>query len=108
MPWAEGGDTAPDTGHVWSLTSRQPPLQSRPRARGSRLPRESGPDPLSSPSHPTGSPGPPRDVAVTKSASELTLRWSEGHTGRAPTTGYVIEGRPSGKGGGREQCPQGG
>ncbi|XP_039734833.1 protein sidekick-1 [Pteropus medius] len=45
-----------------------------------------------------GSPGPPRDVAVTKSASELTLRWSEGHTGRAPTTGYVIEGRPSDEG----------
>nr|KAF6448698.1 sidekick cell adhesion molecule 1 [Rousettus aegyptiacus] len=45
-----------------------------------------------------GSPGPPRDVSVTKSASELTLQWSEGHAGRAPTTGYVIEGRPSDEG----------
>lgn len=50
--------------------------------------------------YPTGSPGPPRDVVVTKSASELTLQWTEGQAGRAPTTGYIIEARPSGKGGG--------
>uniref|UniRef100_A0A671F772 Sidekick cell adhesion molecule 1 n=1 Tax=Rhinolophus ferrumequinum TaxID=59479 RepID=A0A671F772_RHIFE len=45
-----------------------------------------------------GSPGPPRDVVVTKSASELTLQWTEGHAGRAPTTGYIIEARPSDEG----------
>ncbi|KAK1343614.1 hypothetical protein QTO34_016394 [Cnephaeus nilssonii] len=45
-----------------------------------------------------GSPGPPRDVLVTKSASELTLWWTEGHAGGAPTTGYVIEARPSDEG----------
>ncbi|XP_058141692.1 protein sidekick-1 isoform X1 [Dasypus novemcinctus] len=45
-----------------------------------------------------GSPGSPRDVLVTKSASELTLQWTEGHSGRAPTTSYVIEARPSDEG----------
>uniref|UniRef100_A0A8C3X7V3 Sidekick cell adhesion molecule 1 n=1 Tax=Catagonus wagneri TaxID=51154 RepID=A0A8C3X7V3_9CETA len=45
-----------------------------------------------------GSPGPPRDVSVTKSASELTLRWTEGSAGRTPTTGFVIEARPSDEG----------
>ncbi|XP_070270398.1 LOW QUALITY PROTEIN: protein sidekick-1 [Myotis yumanensis] len=45
-----------------------------------------------------GSPGPPRDVLVTKSTSELTLWWTEGHAGGAPTTGYVIEARPSDEG----------
>ncbi|XP_049758675.1 protein sidekick-1 isoform X3 [Elephas maximus indicus] len=45
-----------------------------------------------------GSPGSPRDVLVTKSASELTLQWTEGNTGSAPTTGYVIEARPSDEG----------
>lgn len=61
------------------------------------------------PALPTGSPGPPRDVLVTKSSSELTLWWTEGHAGGAPTTGYVIEARPSGKGGrrapGATRCP---
>ncbi|XP_035870614.1 protein sidekick-1 isoform X1 [Phyllostomus discolor] len=45
-----------------------------------------------------GSPGSPRDVLVTKSASELTLQWTAGNAGRAPTTGYVIEARPSDEG----------
>nr|XP_054363694.1 protein sidekick-1 isoform X2 [Mirounga angustirostris] len=45
-----------------------------------------------------GSPGSPRDVLVTKSASELTLQWVEGNAGRMPTTGYVIEARPSDEG----------
>ncbi|XP_012587400.1 PREDICTED: protein sidekick-1 isoform X1 [Condylura cristata] len=45
-----------------------------------------------------GSPGSPRDVLVTKSASDLTLQWTEGNAGRAPTTGYVIEARPSDEG----------
>nr|XP_053782234.1 protein sidekick-1 isoform X3 [Desmodus rotundus] len=45
-----------------------------------------------------GSPGSPRDVLVTKSASALTLQWTEGNAGRAPTTGYVIEARPSDEG----------
>nr|KAF6347352.1 sidekick cell adhesion molecule 1 [Pipistrellus kuhlii] len=45
-----------------------------------------------------GSPGPPRDVLVTKSTSELTLWWTEGQAGGAPTTGYVIEARPSDEG----------
>ncbi|KAF0882889.1 SDK1 protein, partial [Crocuta crocuta] len=45
-----------------------------------------------------GSPGSPRDVSVTKSTSELTLQWTEGSAGRTPTTGYVIEARPSDEG----------
>ncbi|XP_063127931.1 protein sidekick-1 isoform X2 [Rattus norvegicus] len=45
-----------------------------------------------------GSPGSPRNVLVTKSASELTLQWTEGNTGNTPTTGYVIEARPSDEG----------
>ncbi|XP_055266376.1 protein sidekick-1 isoform X2 [Moschus berezovskii] len=45
-----------------------------------------------------GSPGSPRDVSVTKSTSELTLHWTEGRAGRTPTTGYVIEARPSDEG----------
>ncbi|XP_010844106.1 PREDICTED: protein sidekick-1 [Bison bison bison] len=45
-----------------------------------------------------GSPGSPRDVSVTKSTSELTLHWTEGQAGRTPTTGYVIEARPSDEG----------
>ncbi|XP_078296214.1 protein sidekick-1 isoform X2 [Panthera onca] len=45
-----------------------------------------------------GSPGSPRDVSVSKSASELTLQWTEASAGRTPTTGYVIEARPSDEG----------
>ncbi|XP_006504775.1 protein sidekick-1 isoform X1 [Mus musculus] len=45
-----------------------------------------------------GSPGSPRNVLVTKSASELTLQWTEGNAGTTPTTGYVIEARPSDEG----------
>ncbi|XP_006889806.1 PREDICTED: protein sidekick-1-like [Elephantulus edwardii] len=45
-----------------------------------------------------GSPGSPRDISVTKSSSELTLQWTEGSTGTTPTTGYVIEARPSDEG----------
>lgn len=50
-----------------------------------------------SPFLPTGSPGSPRDILVTKSASELTLQWTEGKAGYTPTMGYIIEARPSGK-----------
>ncbi|XP_048186046.1 protein sidekick-1 isoform X1 [Perognathus longimembris pacificus] len=45
-----------------------------------------------------GSPGSPRDIVITKSSSELTLQWSEGNAGNTPTTGYVIEARPSDEG----------
>ncbi|XP_007941083.1 protein sidekick-1 [Orycteropus afer afer] len=45
-----------------------------------------------------GSPDSPRDVLVTKSTSELTLQWTEGNSGRTPTTGYIIEARPSDEG----------
>nr|XP_027812023.1 protein sidekick-1 isoform X1 [Marmota flaviventris] len=45
-----------------------------------------------------GSPGSPRDILVTKSASALTLQWTEGPAGHTPTTGYVIEARPSDEG----------
>ncbi|EGV95786.1 Protein sidekick-1 [Cricetulus griseus] len=45
-----------------------------------------------------GSPGSPRNVLVTKSTSELTLQWTEGNAGNTPTTGYVIEARPSDEG----------
>ncbi|XP_006859935.1 PREDICTED: protein sidekick-1-like [Chrysochloris asiatica] len=45
-----------------------------------------------------GSPGAPRDVTVTKSTSELTLQWTEGNSGSTPTTGFVIEARPSDEG----------
>ncbi|XP_015282694.1 PREDICTED: protein sidekick-1 [Gekko japonicus] len=45
-----------------------------------------------------GSPGPPQHVVVSKTASSLTLYWTEGVSGNAPTTGYVIETRPSDEG----------
>ncbi|KAM6157369.1 LOW QUALITY PROTEIN: protein sidekick-1 [Erethizon dorsatum] len=45
-----------------------------------------------------GSPGSPRDVLVTKSTSDLTLQWTEGSPGSTPTTGFVIEARPSDEG----------
>lgn len=47
--------------------------------------------------HPSGSPGSPQEILVTKSASGLTLQWTEGDAGEKPTTGYIIEARPSGK-----------
>lgn len=56
--------------------------------------------------YPTGSPGSPRNVLVTKSSSELTLQWTEGNAGNTPTTGYVIEARPSGRcSGDVHSCP---
>ncbi|XDV14672.1 hypothetical protein PO909_014885, partial [Leuciscus waleckii] len=45
-----------------------------------------------------GSPGSPLQTSVTKSASALTLHWSEGVEGAGPVTGYVIEARPSDEG----------
>uniref|UniRef100_A0A672KG44 Protein sidekick-1-like n=1 Tax=Sinocyclocheilus grahami TaxID=75366 RepID=A0A672KG44_SINGR len=45
-----------------------------------------------------GSPGSPLQTSVTKSASALTLHWSEGAEGAGPVTGYVIETRPSDEG----------
>ncbi|KAG7459979.1 hypothetical protein MATL_G00216340 [Megalops atlanticus] len=45
-----------------------------------------------------GSPGPPREMSVTKSASSITINWSAGDTGAGPVTGYVIEARPSDEG----------
>uniref|UniRef100_A0A803TTI8 Sidekick cell adhesion molecule 1 n=1 Tax=Anolis carolinensis TaxID=28377 RepID=A0A803TTI8_ANOCA len=43
-----------------------------------------------------GSPGSPQHVLVSKTASGLTLYWTEGISGEKPTTGYIIETRPSG------------
>nr|XP_006112957.1 protein sidekick-1 isoform X1 [Pelodiscus sinensis]XP_006112958.1 protein sidekick-1 isoform X1 [Pelodiscus sinensis]XP_025034766.1 protein sidekick-1 isoform X1 [Pelodiscus sinensis]XP_025034772.1 protein sidekick-1 isoform X1 [Pelodiscus sinensis]XP_025034774.1 protein sidekick-1 isoform X1 [Pelodiscus sinensis]XP_025034776.1 protein sidekick-1 isoform X1 [Pelodiscus sinensis] len=45
-----------------------------------------------------GSPGSPQEILVTKSASGLTLHWTEGDSGNKPTTGYIIEARPSDEG----------
>ncbi|XP_067406934.1 protein sidekick-1 isoform X3 [Emydura macquarii macquarii] len=45
-----------------------------------------------------GSPGSPQEILVTKSASGLTLQWTEGDSGNKPTTGYIIEARPSDEG----------
>uniref|UniRef100_A0A8D0G947 Sidekick cell adhesion molecule 1 n=1 Tax=Sphenodon punctatus TaxID=8508 RepID=A0A8D0G947_SPHPU len=45
-----------------------------------------------------GSPGSPRELLVAKSASGLTLQWTEGKAGGKPTTGYIIEARPSDEG----------
>ncbi|XP_027745265.1 protein sidekick-1 isoform X4 [Empidonax traillii] len=45
-----------------------------------------------------GSPGSPQEILVTKSSSGLTLRWTEGDSGEKPTTGYIIEARPSDEG----------
>ncbi|KAJ7305928.1 hypothetical protein JRQ81_010294, partial [Phrynocephalus forsythii] len=42
-----------------------------------------------------GSPGSPQHVLVSKTASGLTLYWTEGLSGDKPTTGYIIETRPS-------------
>ncbi|XP_025025150.1 protein sidekick-1 [Python bivittatus] len=43
-----------------------------------------------------GSPGPPQHLLVSKTASGITLYWTEGVSGVKPITGYVIESRPSG------------
>nr|XP_060642877.1 protein sidekick-1 isoform X2 [Anolis sagrei ordinatus] len=45
-----------------------------------------------------GSPGSPQHVLVSKTASGLTLYWTEGISGEKPTTGYIIETRPSDEG----------
>ncbi|PKK23317.1 sidekick cell adhesion molecule 1 [Columba livia] len=45
-----------------------------------------------------GSPGSPQEILVTKSASGVTLQWTEGDSGEKPTTGYIIEARPSDEG----------
>ncbi|XP_053132295.1 protein sidekick-1 isoform X6 [Hemicordylus capensis] len=45
-----------------------------------------------------GSPGSPQHVLVSKTASGMTLYWTEGVSGDKPTTGYVIETRPSDEG----------
>ncbi|XP_053221812.1 protein sidekick-1 isoform X4 [Podarcis raffonei] len=45
-----------------------------------------------------GSPGSPQHVLVSKTASGLTLYWTEGVAGSRPTTGYIIETRPSDEG----------
>ncbi|XP_020658047.3 protein sidekick-1 isoform X2 [Pogona vitticeps] len=45
-----------------------------------------------------GSPGSPQHVLVSKTASGLTLYWTEGLLGDKPTTGYIIETRPSDEG----------
>ncbi|XP_042293990.1 protein sidekick-1 isoform X4 [Sceloporus undulatus] len=45
-----------------------------------------------------GSPGSPQHVLVSKTASGLTLYWTEGVSGGRPTTGYIIETRPSDEG----------
>ncbi|TNM85271.1 hypothetical protein fugu_007542, partial [Takifugu bimaculatus] len=42
-----------------------------------------------------GAPGSPVEMSITKTSSALTLHWSEGDTGSAPVTGYVVESRPS-------------
>ncbi|EMP30597.1 Protein sidekick-1 [Chelonia mydas] len=45
-----------------------------------------------------GSPGSPQEILATKSASGLTLQWTEGDSGDKPTTGYIIEARSSDEG----------
>ncbi|XP_010789190.1 protein sidekick-1-like [Notothenia coriiceps] len=45
-----------------------------------------------------GSPGSPIEMSITKASSALTIHWSDGETGAAPVTGYVIEARPSDEG----------
>ncbi|XP_056136412.1 protein sidekick-1-like [Lampris incognitus] len=45
-----------------------------------------------------GTPGPPKEMSITKSSSTLTIHWSEGETGAGPIIGYVIEARPSDEG----------
>ncbi|XP_033940621.1 protein sidekick-1 isoform X1 [Pseudochaenichthys georgianus] len=45
-----------------------------------------------------GSPGSPIEMSITKAAAALTIHWSDGETGAAPVTGYVIEARPSDEG----------
>ncbi|XP_029008126.1 protein sidekick-1-like isoform X2 [Betta splendens] len=49
--------------------------------------------------HPVqGSPGSPVDMSITKTSSELNIHWSEGDSGAAPVSGYVVEARPSDEG----------
>lgn len=46
---------------------------------------------------PTGTPGSPIEMSITKTSSALTIHWTDGDIGASPVTGYVIEARPSGK-----------
>uniref|UniRef100_H3B6J6 Sidekick cell adhesion molecule 1 n=1 Tax=Latimeria chalumnae TaxID=7897 RepID=H3B6J6_LATCH len=45
-----------------------------------------------------GAPGSPGEIFVSKSSSGLTIQWAEGASGDGPTTGYIIEARPSDEG----------
>ncbi|XP_037546465.1 protein sidekick-1 [Nematolebias whitei] len=45
-----------------------------------------------------GTPGSPAEMSITKTSSDLNIQWSEGDTGAAPVTGYVIEARASDEG----------
>uniref|UniRef100_A0A4W6FW39 Sidekick cell adhesion molecule 1 n=1 Tax=Lates calcarifer TaxID=8187 RepID=A0A4W6FW39_LATCA len=45
-----------------------------------------------------GTPGSPMEMSITKTSSALNIHWTEGDTGAAPVTGYVIEARPSDEG----------
>ncbi|XP_054635300.1 protein sidekick-1 isoform X2 [Dunckerocampus dactyliophorus] len=45
-----------------------------------------------------GTPGSPVELSITKASSALTIHWSEGDSGAAPVSGYVIESRPSDEG----------
>ncbi|KAM8822027.1 protein sidekick-1-like [Synchiropus picturatus] len=46
----------------------------------------------------TGSPGAPAQVSLSRTASALTLHWTEGGVGAAPVSGYVVESRQSDEG----------
>ncbi|XP_061684994.1 protein sidekick-1 isoform X2 [Syngnathoides biaculeatus] len=45
-----------------------------------------------------GSPGSPTEISITKASSALTIHWTQGDSGAAPVSGYVIESRPSDEG----------
>ena len=44
-----------------------------------------------------GSPGRPRDLALSETLSAIRLSWVNGNSGKGPILGYYIETRPKGK-----------
>ena len=44
-----------------------------------------------------GSPGRPRDLALSQTLSAIRLSWINGNSGKGPILGYYIESRPKGK-----------
>jgi len=52
----------------------------------------------------TGSPGRPRELALSKTISAVRLSWTNGNSGRGPILGYYVESRRKGEQAERGSC----